>query len=167
MVGAQGCTVKPKRDGVWASLVRSLALEARVSQVRILLSRLIIEYIDLFCTENAVSLTGNQQKGNNMYYGNDKELEELLGRSVELTEVGYYDYDWDRFASFYDPITRKFYWVEGSGCSCNDLWDDIRTVGDMCVGSKKELLKAATEFCGGGYKDEFENLRREVSKIKD
>lgn len=102
-----------------------------------------------------------------MYYGNDKELEELIGRSEELTEVGYYDYDWDRFASYYDPITRMFYWVEGSGCSCNDLWDDIRTVGDMNVGRKDELLRAAAEFCDGRYTQEFEQLRREVSNISD
>lgn len=100
-----------------------------------------------------------------MYYGNDKELEALIERSVELQEIGYYDYDWDRFASFYDPITRMFYWVEGSGCSCNDLWDDIRTVGDMGVGRKEELLRAASEFCDGRYQPEFEALRDAVSKI--
>lgn len=102
------------------------------------------------------------------YYGSN-ELGEFLKGLVELPEMGYYDYDWDRFASFYDPSSRMFYWVSGSGCSCNDLWDDVRSVGDLSVGRKDEFLRAASEFASesynGSYASELDHLRQEVDSL--
>lgn len=96
------------------------------------------------------------------------EMYQFLEKCVELPEMGYYDYDWDRFASYYDPRTEMFYWVEGSGCSCNDLWDDINTIGDMNVGRKDEFLRAASSFAENsysGYSDNLQEVREAVDKL--
>lgn len=93
------------------------------------------------------------------------ELWNFLEGLVELPEMGYYDYDWDRFASYYDPSSKMFYWVEGSGCSCNDLWDDVHSVGDMQVGRKSEFLSAASSFSEGRYSTEFQTLRAAVDNL--
>ena len=105
-------------------------------------------------------------------YGKD-ELTKFLEGLVELPEMGYYGYDWDRFVSYFNPQNGMFYWVSDSGCSCNDLWDDIRTVGDMNVGRKDEFLNAAASFGDGGadgygqgrYASEFDKLRQEVGNL--
>lgn len=96
----------------------------------------------------------------------DDELNSRLEKMVELPEMGYYDYDWDRFASYYDPESRMFYWVEGSGCSCNDLWDDVNSVGDMNVGRKDEFLRSAEAFRENDrYSEDFQALREAVDKL--
>jgi hypothetical protein len=97
---------------------------------------------------------------------NNDELQTLRERWIDLPEMGYWDYEWDEFASFYDPVTRMFYWLEGSGCSCNYLWDDVRSVGDLSVGRKEELLSAAASFSDGRYASDFQALRDAVSKIQ-
>lgn len=97
---------------------------------------------------------------------NNDELNNLRERSIALPEMGYSDYEWEEFEAYYDPITRMFYWVEGSGCSCSWLWEDINTVGDMCVGRKEELLNAAASFSNGRYDSQFQALRNAVSKIQ-
>lgn len=105
-------------------------------------------------------------------YGKN-ELSEFLEKCVELPEMGYYDYEWEMFESYYDPQSGMFYWVSGSGCSCNSLWDDIHTVGDMQVGRKEEFLNAAASFGDGGaygygqgrYSSEFEKIRQAVGEL--
>lgn len=94
------------------------------------------------------------------------ELKELRARSIDLPEMGWWDYEWDEFASFYDPVTRMFYWVASSGCSCYGLWDEINSIGDLSVGRKEELLSAAAEYSGGRYDSQFQELRDAVSKIQ-
>lgn len=101
------------------------------------------------------------------------DLQTFLKGLVELPEMGYYDYEWDRFVSYYDPRTEMFYWLSDSGCSCNDLWEDVNSVGDMYVGRKSEFLSAAASFGDGGahgygqgrYAGEFEALRKEVDSL--
>ena len=95
-----------------------------------------------------------------------KELDELQNRSVELPELGYYDYDWDRFVGFYDPETRMFYWMEGSGCSCNYLEEDYLSIGDLSVGRKDDILRAAADFCGSRYSDQFDSFQQAVRQLK-
>lgn len=97
---------------------------------------------------------------------NHDELKALLERSVALPEMGYWDYEWEEFASYYDPITRMFYWAEGSGCSCNYLWDDYDSVAALGVGRKEELLKAAEVFADGRYNEQFEALRKALRELK-
>lgn len=103
----------------------------------------------------------------------DVNLRDFLDGLVELPEMGYYDYDWDRFVSYYDPTSKMFYWVSDSGCSCNDLWDDVHSVGDMQVGRKSEFLSAASEFGDGGthgfgqgrYSTQFQTIREAVDSL--
>lgn len=96
---------------------------------------------------------------------NHDELQALRDRSIDLPEMGYWDYEWDEFASFYDPVTRMFYWVEGSGCSCYGLWDEVNSIGDLSVGRSYELLNAASSFSGSRYAEQFQKLRNAVSEI--
>lgn len=109
-------------------------------------------------------LNGNQTKGNTMSAYD--ELQALKDRSVVLPEMGYWDYDWSEFAGFYDPETRMFYWAEGSGCSCNYLWDDFSSIGDMGVGRKEEFLSAAASFADGRYDSQFQAIRKAVDNLK-
>lgn len=105
-------------------------------------------------------------------YGNE-ELQTFLKGCVELPEMGYYDYEWEQFISYYDPTSGMFYWIADSGCSCNSPWDEITTIGDMQVGRKDEFLRAADSFGDGGvygygqgrYSDQFETIRRAVSDL--
>ena len=93
------------------------------------------------------------------------ELQALKDRSVELPEMGYWDYEWDEFAGFYDPETRMFYWAEGSGCSCYGLWDEINSIGDMQVGRKEEFLSAASAFSGSRFDSQFQEIRQAVDNL--
>ena len=94
------------------------------------------------------------------------ELEAFLDQCVELPEMGYYDYEWDRFVSYYNPQNGMFYWMEGSGCSCNYLEEDYQTIGDLYVGRKEEFLNAASSFSEGGrYSDDFEKIRQAVREL--
>jgi hypothetical protein len=99
-------------------------------------------------------------------YGQNDELKALIERSVALPEMGEWDYEWEEFAGFYDPVTRMFYWAEGSGCSCYGLWDDFNTIGDMSVGRKDEFLNAAASFADGRFSYQFEEVRRAVGDLK-
>ncbi len=74
------------------------------------------------------------------------EMKDFFNKCIELPEMGYYEYDWNRFISYFDPKTNKFYWASASGCSCNDFWDDIYSLGDFSVGEKNTYLKAAGKF---------------------
>lgn len=98
-------------------------------------------------------------------YGNE-DWNKALESFVELPEMGYYDYDWDRFVSYYDPQGRVFYWISGSGCSCNDLFEDVSSLGDFNVGRKEELLRAAGEFSDSYNRDGFNQLREALDNIK-
>jgi hypothetical protein len=50
-------------------------------------------------------------------------------------------YEWDRFAVYRDPATGLLYTAEGSGCSCNSLEEDWRTLADL--GEPLDLHQAA------------------------
>jgi hypothetical protein len=101
------------------------------------------------------------------------ELEMFLEQCVGLPEMGYYDYEWERFVSYYDPQSGMFYWMSGSGCSCNYLEEDYKTVSDLSVGRKDEFLSAASYFGDGGvygygqgrYSDQFEKIRQAVTEL--
>ena len=51
-------------------------------------------------------------------------------------------YDWDSLQAWYSPSRSKFYWIEGSGCSCNYLGQDVNTIDDLTAGNRQELTEA-------------------------
>lgn len=60
-------------------------------------------------------------------------------------------YDWDSLEAWYSPSKRKFFWIEGSGCSCNSLGDDVRALADFSVGNRDELANAVRAKYDGTY----------------
>ena len=65
---------------------------------------------------------------------------------VEVVELGYWDYDWDRFESYYSPSARRFFWDHQSGCSCYD-WEDPGEGGWMS-GDRRALMDAVRDYGG-------------------
>lgn len=69
-----------------------------------------------------------------------------LKTMTKLPEMGIFDWEWDTFAAWYDPEQRVFYWYEDSGCSCTYFMDDVEEMGEMQVGRKEELTRAAKAY---------------------
>lgn len=69
-------------------------------------------------------------------------------------------YDWDFFGAWHDHDARIFYWLSGSGCSCNDPGDGIYTTGDLEQGRKSELIAAYKEWSAAEYNDAVTNEER-------
>ncbi len=61
-------------------------------------------------------------------------------------------YDWEEFHSFYNPSARQFFWVSGSGCSCDSIADNARTVGDFEHGDRAALIRAINAFADESYR---------------
>jgi hypothetical protein len=51
-------------------------------------------------------------------------------------------YDWDDLEAWYSPSRRKFFWLDGSGCSCNSLGDGVTSIADFDAGNRDELSSA-------------------------
>lgn len=51
-------------------------------------------------------------------------------------------YEWDEFHVWYSPSERQYFWIYGSGCSCNDLSDLIETKESFENGSRDDALRA-------------------------
>jgi len=51
-------------------------------------------------------------------------------------------YDWDSLEAWYSPSKRKFFWLDGSGCSCDSLGMDVSKLEDFTVGNREELANA-------------------------
>lgn len=44
-------------------------------------------------------------------------------------------YDWDEFHAWYSPSKRRYFWAEGSGCSCSYFGEDLYKLDDFSSGS--------------------------------
>lgn len=51
-------------------------------------------------------------------------------------------YSWDSLEAWYSPSRRRFFWLEGAGCSCNSLGDDVSSIADFAAGNRDELTAA-------------------------
>ena len=60
-------------------------------------------------------------------------------------------YDWDDLQAWYSPSRRKFFWLEGSGCSCNSLGEDVRSLNDFSAGNRDELARAVRQKYDDSY----------------
>jgi len=60
-------------------------------------------------------------------------------------------YDWDDLEAWYSPSKRKFFWLDGSGCSCNSLGDDVYGLADFSVGNRDELAAAVRRKYDDSY----------------
>lgn len=68
---------------------------------------------------------------------------------VSVTSVGEWGYSWHLLEAWYSPSRDRFYWISGSGCSCNSLMDGVSALGDFLDGDRDALIRAV--------KDEFED----------
>lgn len=73
-------------------------------------------------------------------------VEATLKTMTKLPEMGMFDYSWDEFGAWYDPEQRIFYWYEDSGCSCTAFMDYVEEMGELQVGRKEDLLRAARDY---------------------
>ncbi|MDY7542649.1 MULTISPECIES: hypothetical protein [unclassified Cryobacterium] len=51
-------------------------------------------------------------------------------------------YDWDQLEAWWSPSRRKFFWISGSGCSCNYLGENVGRIEDFEAGERDALLAA-------------------------
>lgn len=79
----------------------------------------------------------------------DAEMAQLLVDLEDLQEVATLDdggYSWSTLRSFWSPSRRRYLWVSGSGCSCNSLRDEIRSIADFEEGGRQALKRALRAF---------------------
>ncbi len=62
-------------------------------------------------------------------YPRDGEPVTELDIIADVDSIG--GYEWDRFVVYRDPATGRLYTADGSGCSCNYLEGDWRTLADL------------------------------------
>lgn len=68
---------------------------------------------------------------------------------VEIELAG--GYEWDTLLGYYSPSKRKFFWIEGSGCSCNWIWDGVNSIDYFEFGEREELVNAVRRKYEDGY----------------
>jgi hypothetical protein len=59
---------------------------------------------------------------------------------------GQESYEWTEIEVYYSEEKRQYFWLSGSGCSCNSLWDDVNSIEDLCNGSRKNAIDAIKRF---------------------
>lgn len=72
----------------------------------------------------------------------------ILVDSIGMSE----GWDWTDMEVYFSKEKNRFYWISGSGCSCNSLWDDIRSLSDFEDGDRKAAASAVRRFAeDSGY----------------
>ena len=75
-------------------------------------------------------------------------------------------YEWDSLEAWYSPSKRRFFWVEGSGCSCNSLGDDLYRIDDLESGNREELTNAVRSKYANGYNVSTDELLSDLAMVK-
>lgn len=75
----------------------------------------------------------------------EKMMEENKLTQVDCISLGDC-YGWTDLEIYYSEEKDRYFWLEGSGCSCNSLWDDVKTLADMCDGNRKNVADAIRRF---------------------
>lgn len=77
-------------------------------------------------------------------YRADEEFRTELEKLVTVIEDGTGGgYEWDEFVAYWHPEKHRFFYVSGSGCSCNSISDGINSLADFeSVQTKGELIVA-------------------------
>lgn len=77
-------------------------------------------------------------------------------------------YDWDEMQFYYSPDTRRFYWFEDSGCSCNGFGDGVTSLDDLSNGSREDALRAARKYAASttGLDREYEQAVLAIKEVK-
>lgn len=98
-----------------------------------------------------------------------KKMHAHLSKMIELPllEDSSLGYEWDEFQAFYSPEDDIFYWATDSGCSCNGLWDEFNSLGDLQMGRRSDVLHAAREFSDQCYSKPDESYLRFTAAVRD
>lgn len=64
---------------------------------------------------------------------------------VTLGDAGA-SYEWTTLAAYYSPSARRYFWLGGSGCSCNSWYDDATSVEAFENGDRDALVRAVKSF---------------------
>lgn len=109
--------------------------------------------------------------GYGYYMTNTNELEykselEQMVLVAEATKGG--GYDWDDFYAYYHTGRKRYYYVYGSGCSCNSISDGMDSLADfMDVSTQDELIRAfKREMIEKGYAWDERDLVTFTSEVK-
>lgn len=69
--------------------------------------------------------------------------------SVDLGE----SYEWDEFYAWYSPSRRAYFWISGSGCSCNSIHDDVGSLDDFENGrARSDVMAALNAYFDSRYR---------------
>lgn len=97
-------------------------------------------------------------------YG-DIEGTEDFDHFLSIGEGG--GYEWDDLEAWYSPSRRRFYWLEGSGCSCNSLGDDVSSIADFLDGDREALMRAVKEKHESFYNTSIDAYERDKATVRD
>jgi hypothetical protein len=85
---------------------------------------------------------------------------------VQVDSLSFGDsYGWTEIEVFFSKELNRFFWVEGSGCSCNSLWDDIRSLADMCDGSRQSAANAVRSLAEANKKEYYGDIATAANKV--
>ena len=85
---------------------------------------------------------------------------------IELTAIGEYDYSWSEMKVFYQPKSRRFFWLEDSGCSCYSWGDSIDGFADFSDGDKAAALRAVGAYADGLVGVQYASSTEELAAAK-
>lgn len=54
-------------------------------------------------------------------------------------------YHWDSLVAWWSPSKRKFFWLDGGGCSCDYLGMGVSRLDQFGVGNRDELTSAVRQ----------------------
>lgn len=75
-------------------------------------------------------------------------------------------YDWDSLEAWYSPSKRRFFWLEGEGCSCDYLGSGIGRLDDFSSGNRDELARALRDKYDGAYNARPTDLINDLATLK-
>lgn len=76
-------------------------------------------------------------------------------------------YEWAVLTAFWSPSARRYFWVSGSGCSCNSITDYAQAVSDFEHGDRAALDSALIRFAADEYRSMGDQLDRARGDLRD
>lgn len=91
-------------------------------------------------------------------YSHDGPPVATLDIIVDVDSIG--GYEWDRFVVYRDRATGQLYTADGSGCSCNSLEEDWRTLDDLDGPYTLQQIAERAQAWERSYREEWRAERR-------
>ena len=85
---------------------------------------------------------------------------------VEVDSLSFGDgYSWTEIEVFYSKELKRFFWLEGSGCSCNSLWEDVKSLADMCDGTRLAAASAVRSLAEENRSEFYGDIATAANKV--